>query len=949
MSSHDPRIQPLPPDVAAKIKSSTSITHLNGVVLELVKNSLDANAQTISVTVDFQRGGCVVEDDGDGIQPLEFEPEGGLGKAHHTSKYHSEKDVHGRRGLFLASLASLSLLTVTSRHHRHQNANTVIFHHATPVARLVPAPIQQGIKFLHGTSVTVNDLFGNMPVRVKSRALALQKPDELEREWDELKQVLVALMLAHDGLTKLVLSETGRSRKLTVRPRHQHSRTDEELDLQRIGSILSQAGLTVFHGSGNWNAVSACVPDFSIHAAISLVPSPTKKVQFISLGMESVFPQNNTNVLYSEINRLFAFSDFGTTGPPGLLPAAHPVDQNENSASSKAMPKAVNKWPMFYIRIETSLPQFLCNNGYEIVPESDKSVQRIMDVLTAMINEFLKQNNLRPRAGKRKRKTSKASPGDGAGDSEAKKTRSTTGQDRLDSLSTEDTLDGRLKLPSFQRAMPMNPKQNLGNWSRIKCAKEPLLNPRFAIRPQGEFASVGKQVCSSTTRHGDVSSSKQDAMKGLDHDSLDSAVQSTEFSHTPLQASDKDTGFKNELTDSTTPWKDPYTGRTHPINPRTGQSIQVKSPLDVALAGRRPQSTGPLLTGQVLDKIRRPRSAITDTTQNLWIDNLLKKWDNPTFSRPEKPIDSLDSGATHESELDKLAFKAHDCSGGSCGLEDFGLAKFRGKLRRQDLEMAEVVAQVDQKFILAKLGSSTHAHDSSTGEILTLIDQHAADERCRVERLFEELFSFAEGSRWGIQTVQIDPIVFEALPTEMSLLRREREFFLSWGVRYKIERRSGSKATFVCVETLPSLIAERCRIEPQLVTNLIRGEIWKREENGTGHRRSRYEDSFLAQSHIEDRCNPWVERLGGCPKGIVDLLNSRACRTAIMFNDVLTVDECQNLVTRLARCVFPFQCAHGRPSMVPILDMQSIGRFEYPMSDYQAHDSFGEAFKKRYP
>lgn len=33
---------------------------------------------------------------------------------------------------------------------------------------------------------------------------------------------------------------------------------------------------------------------------------------------------------------------------------------------------------------------------------------------------------------------------------------------------------------------------------------------------------------------------------------------------------------------------------------------------------------------------------------------------------------------------------------------------------------------------------------------------------------------------------------------------------------------------------------------------------------------------------------------------------------AVMFNDELTLDECKVLVSRLAECKFPFQCAHGR-------------------------------------
>jgi DNA mismatch repair protein MLH3 len=73
-------ILPLPTKVIAQIKSSAAITDLTAVIQELVQNSLDANASKITIDVDFGRGGCVVEDDGVGIVPMEFETEGGLGK-----------------------------------------------------------------------------------------------------------------------------------------------------------------------------------------------------------------------------------------------------------------------------------------------------------------------------------------------------------------------------------------------------------------------------------------------------------------------------------------------------------------------------------------------------------------------------------------------------------------------------------------------------------------------------------------------------------------------------------------------------------------------------------------------------------------------------------------------------------------------------------------------------
>ena len=75
-------IRPLPPQVAAQIKSSTTIPSLVSVILGLVANSLDARARKINVTADFGRGAACVEDDGSGIPPKEFGVSGGLGRPH---------------------------------------------------------------------------------------------------------------------------------------------------------------------------------------------------------------------------------------------------------------------------------------------------------------------------------------------------------------------------------------------------------------------------------------------------------------------------------------------------------------------------------------------------------------------------------------------------------------------------------------------------------------------------------------------------------------------------------------------------------------------------------------------------------------------------------------------------------------------------------------------------
>ena len=88
MPDYSPPILPLPPEVAAQIKSSTAIPSLTSVVLGLITNSLDAQAHKIEVSVDFRRGAALVEDDGCGISPHEFTERGGLGKLHRKHLEH---------------------------------------------------------------------------------------------------------------------------------------------------------------------------------------------------------------------------------------------------------------------------------------------------------------------------------------------------------------------------------------------------------------------------------------------------------------------------------------------------------------------------------------------------------------------------------------------------------------------------------------------------------------------------------------------------------------------------------------------------------------------------------------------------------------------------------------------------------------------------------------------
>jgi DNA mismatch repair protein MLH3 len=61
------------------------------------------------------------------------------------------------------------------------------------------------------------------------------------------------------------------------------------------------------------------------------------------------------------------------------------------------------------------------------------------------------------------------------------------------------------------------------------------------------------------------------------------------------------------------------------------------------------------------------------------------------------------------------------------------------------------------------------------------------------------------------------------------------------------------------------------------------------------------------------------------PRTVLEHLGTQACRGAIMFGQALPLARCSQLLHDLAQCRAPFQCAHGRPSLV-VLCQAGIAR-----------------------
>lgn len=176
------KIQKLSPRLANQIAAGEVVERPASVIKELVENSIDSNATQIDVEVDA--GGVKlmrVRDNGSGIAkedlPLAL-------SRHATSKIYALDDLEavgslGFRGEALASISSVSRLTITSNNGEEESAWSAQAEGRDMVTQLSPAAHPQG------TTVEVRDLFFNTPAR---RKFLRKEKTEYSRIEDNIKK-----------------------------------------------------------------------------------------------------------------------------------------------------------------------------------------------------------------------------------------------------------------------------------------------------------------------------------------------------------------------------------------------------------------------------------------------------------------------------------------------------------------------------------------------------------------------------------------------------------------------------------------------------------------------------------------------------------------------------------------------------------------------------------------
>ncbi|WFD27669.1 DNA mismatch repair protein [Malassezia nana] len=222
-----------------------------------------------------------------------------------------------------------------------------------------------------------------------------------------------------------------------------------------------------------------------------------------------------------------------------------------------------------------------------------------------------------------------------------------------------------------------------------------------------------------------------------------------------------------------------------------------------------------------------------------------------------------------------------------------GLVPSLPRLLPHALASVRAIAQVDQKYLFCVCGG-----DASEPLSLLCLDQHAVDERVRLEELTRTyMLACLEGK--GHAMTLSTPVPMPMVPPPH--VRASLSF---WGWKLCVTESHVPSCDISAIPIVLSFLLSRPSSE--VVACAMACAAWMAD---TGH-------SPEEADKAERLYDTPLAALLSMPPPVREALATKACHTAIRFHQPLVREQIERLLVQWSDVSLPFQCAHGRPSAV---------------------------------
>ncbi|XP_047335121.1 DNA mismatch repair protein PMS1 [Impatiens glandulifera] len=890
-----PIIRPINKGVVHRICSGQVIFDLSSAVKELLENSLDAGATSIEVALkEYGELSFQVIDNGCGISPENFKV---LALKHHTSKLTDFPDLQslttfGFRGEALSSLCALGDLTVETRTSNENIATHLTFDRSGLLTSEKKTARQIG------TTVTVQKLFSNLPVRSKEFHRNIRK------EYGKLVSLMNAYALIAKGVRFVCTNATGKNTRSMV------------LKTQGSGSLKDNI-ITVFGMStfSSLEPLNICISgDCKVDGFISKSGYGCGR----NLGDRQFFFVNGRPVDMPKVSKL--------------------VNEMYRVANSKQYPIAIMDFIIptrtYDVNVTPDKRKVFFSDEGSILHSLREALDKIYSPcqLSYSVNSFeeklnRKSSNLHSRSEKCKESEEQLSP---------------FSSDIKESADTEEFLTLAEGCAKFTC-----PVQIVENRDQSPKCEEFTLRPHNSMTDDCILSDTDKSLTH------DQSLRQSSASKLIEKDDLPS--RSSVFQSTLNKFISNN---KRKLEDANTPLSEmPVLRKTHILGQSTKSTLQhpasttshrmddsselmqidatfsrclgdsiissetnlpnhsngdkdsVKFTEEVENQRKYLPCLDMVLTDSPGEIVRNMSEGLTEaaspihplilsskspvsaTSSNMYTtlqfnyEKFKKTWDHRRLrlrsnnsTLKQSKLKRSFNAATLELSQPLLSgeLKEQVLAAATCELERM--------FRKEDFGQMKVIGQFNLGFIIGKLGQD-----------LFIVDQHAADEKYNYEHL--------SGSTIFNQQPLLRPLNLELSPEEeiivsmhMDTFRRngfslEEDAHAPPGQRFKLKAVPFSKnITFgvADVEQLISILAD-----------------------------SGGECGIIGSFKMDT-----TESV--CPPRVRAMLASRACRSSVMIGDALGRNEMKKILEHLAGLKSPWNCPHGRPTMRHLIDLTKV-------------------------